>query len=319
MLRTTSLPKEYSVRPPGWDDVPAVTELVRACDIAQYGVPDTTAEDIRDDWLIPGFDIARDAWLAFARDGALVGYGSVWDKNPGVSLGGDVIVHPSRAGGELDRALLSLVEARARERVRDLGSESRIPLGVMAASVDEAKRRLLETAGFPPVRSFFRMSIDLSGGHQTAEDLPGISVRSFRLGVDDRATHATIEDTFSEHFGFSPRPFDLWWAQLTKHERFDPDLWLLAWDGDRVVGALLAYPFADLGFVRAIGVLKTHRGRGIGTALLLRVFDEFRRRGQNRIALGVDSENGTGAIQLYERIGMRIDQRHELYEKEIRP
>ena len=45
------------------------------------------------------------------------------------------------------------------------------------------------------------------------------------------------------------------------------------------------------------------RGRGLGAALLLHSFGEFRRAGATRVGLGVDSENATGATQLYERVG----------------
>jgi mycothiol synthase len=69
------------------------------------------------------------------------------------------------------------------------------------------------------------------------------------------------------------------------------------------------------GMVAAIGVRRPWRGRGLGRALLLHTFGEFRRRGVNRITLGVDSENPTGATKLYESVGMRVELEDAVFEK----
>ena len=63
-------------------------------------------------------------------------------------------------------------------------------------------------------------------------------------------------------------------------------------------------------------MLKSWRGKGVGTALLTRSFEEFRGRGQLRVALGVDAENES-AIGLYERAGMRVEGRHYLMRRGI--
>jgi ribosomal protein S18 acetylase RimI-like enzyme len=61
------------------------------------------------------------------------------------------------------------------------------------------------------------------------------------------------------------------------------------------------------------------RKRGIGLALLLHAFGELYRRGQRKAGLGVDAENLTGALRLYESAGMHVHQASDLFEKEIRP
>ncbi len=48
-------------------------------------------------------------------------------------------------------------------------------------------------------------------------------------------------------------------------------------------------------------------------------FGEFHRRGVHSVGLGVDAENLTGALRLYEKAGMHIHNQFDLYEKEIRP
>jgi ribosomal protein S18 acetylase RimI-like enzyme len=50
----------------------------------------------------------------------------------------------------------------------------------------------------------------------------------------------------------------------------------------------------------------------IATAMLRESFAEFRRRGQSRVRLNVDSDNLTGAVSVYERVGMRVASSYDL-------
>ena len=59
------------------------------------------------------------------------------------------------------------------------------------------------------------------------------------------------------------------------------------------------------------------RRRGIGAFLLRVAFAELARRGLPRVMLNVDAGNVSGAIDLYERAGMRVRRQWEIYEKEL--
>ena len=96
---------------------------------------------------------------------------------------------------------------------------------------------------------------------------------------------------------------------------YDPALWLLARDGGVPVGALTASAGDDVGWVDYLAVLGSHRGRGIGSALLRRAFATFAARGLGRVRLNVDAENVTGATAVYERVGMRVVNRWDLWER----
>jgi ribosomal protein S18 acetylase RimI-like enzyme len=61
-----------------------------------------------------------------------------------------------------------------------------------------------------------------------------------------------------------------------------------------------------MGWVRNVGVVGSARGRGLGTFLLRTAFAEFARRGRDTVGLGVDTENATGALRLYEGLGMTL-------------
>ena len=90
---------------------------------------------------------------------------------------------------------------------------------------------------------------------------------------------------------------------------YDPQLWPLARDSDELAGFALRYPVqgtdTELGWVGTLGVRAAWRRRGLGEALLRLAFAALHERGLRRAGLGVDAENATGALRLYERVGMR--------------
>jgi mycothiol synthase len=69
------------------------------------------------------------------------------------------------------------------------------------------------------------------------------------------------------------------------------------------------------GWVRILGVLPAFRRRGLALALLQHVFRHFADLGMKRVGLGVDAENPTGAVALYERAGMHVVRRNVTYER----
>jgi ribosomal protein S18 acetylase RimI-like enzyme len=84
---------------------------------------------------------------------------------------------------------------------------------------------------------------------------------------------------------------------------------------DEPVGVLIASAGDDAGWVDWLAVLAPHRGRGIGLALLRRSFAMLGARGLGRVLVNVDAENVTGATGVYERGGMRVVNRWDLWER----
>jgi GNAT superfamily N-acetyltransferase len=313
---TKELPSGIRIRAPHLSDAPDVADLMRACDIASYGEPDTDLNDVLDDWNAPHFDLARDAFILERAGGPIVGFAGTRPRAR-ADFDASFYVRPGEPVAALAPALIEAVEGRVREAGGGIGET--VSLGFFIGSVEKQEREVLERMGYRDARIFFRMRIDLEPPPTPASPAPGlegIEIRALRLGMDDRVFHATLEESFAEHFRHFPRTFDEWWALRTKHARFDPGLCLLAWDGERAAGALFAYDYGDLGFIRELGVLKPWRGRGLGAAFLRRSFENFRSRGQLKVVLGVDAENES-AVVLYERVGMRQEQRHHLMQKRL--
>ncbi len=310
------LPPGYLLRRPLKTDAEAIAALMIACDIADSGEPDTSVEDLMDDWALPRFDLTRDAWLVIAHDRALIGYAWLWDRKPHVDFQGDVHVLPGHRGRSLEAVLLRLLEERASEHRTAAPPGERVRLNVFAQQ-GSVLSGYLEGGGYARIRTFLRMTINLKNGYPEPSLSPGVEIRPFRLGIDEVVVHEVIGEAFADHFRFVPEPHDEWVARRTGHAEFDPDLWLVAWEGERAAGAVLPYQFGDLSWIRELGVRTAWRGRGIGKALLLESFRAFERRGKERVSLGVDAENVSGATRLYENVGMSVEQRHDLYQLEV--
>jgi ribosomal protein S18 acetylase RimI-like enzyme len=121
--------------------------------------------------------------------------------------------------------------------------------------------------------------------------------------------------SFRDHWGYVETDEDTalegWRKMRLEDPKFDPSLYFLALDGDRMVGASLCWGRTtedeEMGYVQTLGVLGEWRKRGLGEALLRHSFQEFYRRGSRRAGLTVDAENLTHAVRLYEKVGMHSD------------
>jgi mycothiol synthase len=191
----------------------------------------------------------------------------------------------------------------------------------------EKTKKLFEAFGYRHIRSSYHMLINMDAPVPEPEFPKGIILRTFNPETDAEAVYRADNDAFRDHFGFVEMPFEEGFQRF-KHftiesEEFDPTLWFLAMDGDQIAGFNLCRPHSyddpDLGWVGELGVLRPWRKHGLGLALLRHSFNEFYRRGRRKVGLGVDAQNLTGALRLYERAGMHVHQAYDQYEKELRP
>jgi mycothiol synthase len=158
------------------------------------------------------------------------------------------------------------------------------------------------------------------------DDLPepswpdGISVRTMEPGDEERVYEANNE-AFADDWHFQPQPFERWCSDAFGREGFDPTLVLLAEDDGELAGfSASSWHFSgdpEFGWIGILGVRPRWRRRGLATALLLHSFQDFRGRGATRVGLGVDAQNTTGAVELYERVGMHVARRNDTYEKQL--
>jgi mycothiol synthase len=321
---TIAPPAGYTMRPAGWDDLAGITELFRQADLVDWGSVDVTEMVIRHDWEDPNLDLARDTWLVLEQAPAdrsatiPVAYASLLAVDSHRQLQAWGVVHPSHRGRGLGSYLMDLMAVRGAEHVPLAPPDGEVVLRPGVIGPDEPAHRLVEARGFRPVRHFWHMERDLIGELAGPQKIPGIQLRTFAYGQDDRAMHAAVQESFADHWGFVQRGFDEWAEHRFHESAFDPDLWFLAEDGSEVAGFLMGVKEEGKIWVGMLGVRPGWRRRGIGEALLRHAFVEFRRLGYPEVALAVDAGNETGATALYERVGMRATRQFDIYERRLR-
>jgi mycothiol synthase len=313
-----TLPNELSVRAPTLRDVGSVVGLMNACDIAEQAEPEYTVEDLRADWQSPEVNLETDAWVIVAPGEQLVGYSLLFNRE-NVRLYADTYVHPEHRGRGIRPHLVWLTERRARQQVPDAPPGARITLYDTISSADKVARAFLEEKGFRLARHFWRMRIEMDEMPPAPELHCGITIRTFVPVQDDYATFEAMEEAFQDHWGHIPWRFESWQQHMMKRDDFDPSLWFLAIEGERIVGGSLCHSYPNEGWVNQLGVRRPWRRKGLGLALLHHSFRELYRRGQRRVSLGVDSQNTTGATRLYERAKMHVTRQFDSYEKVLRP
>ena len=302
----------YTFRAPTRNDVDAVAAVLLADQVADGVEPTIDAHFLRGVWGRSDFDLATDAWVVTDETGTIVGYGQVgpWDVD---SVGSWGVVDPEHRGRGIGSALLDRIETRAATLLAGLPS-ARFRHSTGAA--DRAVAAMLSDRGLRPIRHFWHMQIDLEGPVEPGPAPDGIEITSIEPRDDLRAIHGIIDSAFADDPNHHPEPFERWVADNTTGPGYDPTLWLLARDGGAPVGVLTASAGDDVGWVDYLAVLGSHRGRGIGSALLRRAFSTFVTRGLPRVRLNVDAENVTGATAVYERVGMRVVNRWDLWERQ---
>jgi mycothiol synthase len=308
-----SLPAGYQLRAPTSDDFAQVAEVLIADDLDDAGQAVLDEGFLAAQWGHAGFDLATDAWVVTGGGGTIVGYGQVMHDEPNIVRSWGVI-HPEYRGRGLGSALLGRIEERA-ARLLPSRASVRFRHAVNAGARAAADR--LKARGLRLVRHFWHMQIELTGAIDPGPSPEGIDIGALRSPEDLAAFHFVEDEAFRDHWEHHPEPFDRWAEEQTRSPSYDPTLWLLARQGGEPVGALAASITGDRGWVDLLGVLRPARGRGVGAALLRHSFATLGERGVRKVLLAVDAQSPTGATVLYERMGMTVVKRWDLWERSL--
>ncbi len=150
--------KNLLARSPKLEDMVAITELIKACDVDEYGIADSTMEDMSSNWHQPGFNLATDAWVIVTNKGQAVGFTCVWHRDY-EQIFTFVCAHPEYRGRGIGTLLLRLVEERARQHVRNARPDTRVTLCGTVSSLNEQAKRLFEREGYTSIRKIWRIEV----------------------------------------------------------------------------------------------------------------------------------------------------------------
>lgn len=292
------------LRPATTDDAPAIKGLLDEHALASFGEVELDEDEVRSWFALPNL------WIQVAeRDGAPVGYLDVASEESG-----HLAVDARTLEPDVAAALVEAAEAHARET-----AISPLLRGFVQGD-DPVLRDVYEGRGWAPIRHSFQMRIDFDGALPEPEWPDGLGPRNPKPGEEERIYEAHM-DSFGDHWDFRRQPYETWRSYALEGHRYDPSLWWLVEDGGELAAVSLNswHSSGDptFGWVHVLGVRPAWRKRGLATALLRHIFRDFQERGATRVGLGVDGENTTGAVRLYERVGMRQVRRTDIFEKAL--
>lgn len=292
-----------TVRAATVDEAPAIQALLQEHALASFGEPELSEEEVRS-W----FGQQNLEFRVAEREGELLGYL-------------DVQLQDSERFPADVRTLDAVAAAHLLDEAERIGRErGATVVRSFVQGDDPVLRPVLEDAGWKPIRYSFQMRIDLDGEPPAPEWPDGLEPRNPRPGEEERVYEAH-QDAFADHWEYHRDSFQAWRELNVERHSFDPSLWWLVEDGDELAAiSLNAWHFSGdprFGWIHVLGVRPPWRKRGLGTALLRHSFRDFLARGATRVGLGVDGENTTGAVRLYEQAGMRPVRRNDTYEKAL--
>jgi mycothiol synthase len=290
------------LRETGPEEAPAIKAFIEEHSQAAFGESELSEEEIRGWFKVPKL------WIRIAeRDGKLVGYLDVRDDSDSYFT-----VDVRSLDAEAAAALVAAAEENGRSR-----AGAPIIRGFVQGA-EPVLRGVFEAAGWRPIRHSFQMRIELDANVPEPTWPEGLTLRNLRPGEEERLYEANM-DAFADHWDFRRQGIEDWRSYTVDHHGFDPTLYWLVGDGDEIAGFSInswhSSGDPQFGWIGILGVRPPWRRRGLATALLQHSFRDFRSRGATRVGLGVDGENTTGAVRLYERAGMQVARRNDTYEK----
>lgn len=294
-----------TVRPLRPSDAEAVYELTAAAELTDIGHRMIELEDVRSDWQRPSFDLENQSAGFFAAD-VMVAYGEVHRQR----LEG--YVHPDHRGRGYGTALFGWALDTARRL-----DYPRLGQTVPASNADAIA--LLTRHGATLLYSSWILELPAGATIAETELSDEYRLRDFDEDRDADVLFQTMEDAFAEWPDRPPSTIEDWRSSILGRSTFEP--WQLltvvhvSGDGEEIVGGAKVSVYDDESWIDQIAVRRDHRGHGLGRALLVAAFAAGREHGGRVARLNTDSR--TGALGLYEHVGMSVVETYEHYALEL--
>jgi len=322
-------------------DIPVWAQFGRAVEEVDHEDEHYGEDDLAEIFAEPLFDPQRGSLAGFCG-GQMVAFGMLRVR-PAVEeihrMGFYGAVHPAYRGHGLGTELMRWAAEAARPLHEERHPDSRLVLNTGCTSTNEAAGALLKRLGYEPVRYYYGMYTSLAAEPPRVGPIEGIDIVPYAAELDEQVRVAK-NAAFQDHWGTTPALPESWRATFRDSVSFRPDLSFLALRAEeaphdagqgeaagsgRVVGfAMTKYSKAKTeatgerdAHVTILGTLREARRRGIARALLMRVLHTAREAGFDTASLGVDSQNPTGALGIYERTGFTVKRTWINYAREL--
>jgi mycothiol synthase len=319
-------PRSYA----GESDLPLIFALMEACEAADQLDANFSLGELREQVSHP--DFAPDNLMLWADADApaqLAGYGWLWpERNSAGSIDEvffDFHVHPDARAGKLHAPIVAWAE----EHCRGIARAQAAPLQWTSSANqrDQRRQQIITAHGFAPIRSFFRLVRSLDEPIPEPQIPAGFTLAPFERH-DDETLERWVElfnQSFIDHWNYHPMTVE----QLRHYlqgERYAPQHDLVVQAPD---GTYAAFCYCEIdaennrrtgrseGAINILGTRRGYRNRGLARALLLATLHQLKAEAMTSAVLGVDAENPSGALRLYQSLGFHQTRVTIIYAKEL--
>ena len=308
----------------GDPDLPQMLEVINGSKGVDEVERSTTMEEMTNNYHhLEHCDPTQDMLLVEV-DGKMIAYNRVfWEKQEDgtflYNLFGFLLPEWRRKG--IGTCMFQWAENRQRQVASGHEQDVERYFQVAAANTEKGAIALYEKFGYQPVRYELLMRRDISDPLPEAHMPAGLEVRPVKE-EHIRPIWDAMQEAFKDHWGFiheSEVKFEAW----QKEPIFQPKLWKIAWAGDQVAGMVLNFISESenqeynrkRGYTEGICVRRPWRKQGLARSLIVQSIQMFKEMGMTETALGVDSQNLSGALRLYQGVGYRQNKQVAIYRK----
>ena len=218
---------------------------------------------------------------------------------------------PSKADSELIRQILLWQEQRLAEIATTIPTPNTGNYSSYCSEQNLPRIEILKSLGYEIARYYHGMKRPLSGSLPDAPMPAGLEVRPVTPAMLPQVWEASVE-AFRDEWGAAELSEEAY-QQFLSDPTTNHALFQVAFDGDEIAGMVLNYIDEDgnrtynrqRGYTEGITVRRPWRKRGLASALICRSMRMFKEMGMEEVALGVDSENPSGAQNLYRSLGYK--------------
>lgn len=306
-------------------DLEAIAHLINTCEKVDRLYEGTSLSQLQQKFNEPSVDKARDIRLWFDANGELIGFAQLWISEPAEVIDGSLLfrVHPDARGGDVEAAAIAWGEVRMREVSAIPGAP--VKLRSSAHAEDRDRISLLTSSGFKPDRYFCRLARSIWEPIPEPQLPQGFTLIQFPGEQDAEAWVEMFNQSFIDHWNHHDLTVEKFKYDLAKPDyRNDLDLIAVADDGKFVSFCYCEISVDECdrtgrneGWIACLGTRRGFRKIGLGRAMLLAGLHRLKAAGVETAILGVDADNQSGAMKLYESVGFHNIRNSIAYVKDV--